>query len=234
MKNSIIPPKGVVLLDLQPVFEDVYAGAEGAFLFVQDLFARESWPMNEAFFTDAVRFRTWAYLSSRQEVTGFTLEPLTNNGICVLYANYRVRFLKSICGSQPPPKTHARQLFYANMDLRRSMFMHLEYVQNQLPFAAEDIIRFRAPTVDLVVVWEPTPGPHHLSVPLTLICPKKPVVAQVTQVGAIDAYWQCSIPHPALSPAINVENPVEEDEDLDADDLPYSIDTDDSETGHQG
>jgi hypothetical protein len=152
--------------------------------------------------SSAVRIRVRRALRQKPPDLNFTVMPLANNGIEVLYLGHTIKFYKGVNGHPPPcGDSEAKRDFYQQSFLDGDDELHAR---------------------KLVVICNVAKDGTFLG--LDLACPK----GVVTDYTPPECYWSIPIPHPATG--LRVETPYEgpaddldikrpEDKEKDEDDL---------------
>lgn len=167
--------KNTVVARLRPLFPFLYEALEDAWQSTVEFFAKEQEPF-DVFLAPAVfRWRAKNTLRRLQSVIGdLHIEELANNGLSIVYHEYRIRIWKTVDGQLPESEAS----FLKDAFLR----------QRQLVFGFMDI--WAHVTLNLVVLW--SVDPDRKLRPLKLICPRK----DDTGIAPIQEEWSYQIPHP--------------------------------------
>lgn len=165
----------LVVAELTPLFPILYSVIESAWQSCLNFFEAEEKPYDVFLGPSHFRWKAKDKLRSFQPITGdLKVEDLSNNGLSIVFHQYRIRIWKTSDGKLPES---------VNSSLKDA------FLRQQLVF--EFIDEPDAVSVNLVVLWSTDLALKLL--PLILICPRRDDSGMVP----IRDEWTYQIPHPA-------------------------------------
>jgi|ERR1044071_1894908 hypothetical protein len=178
VSGTILEPGGLplqstaVLSDINPIVPYVYGALERAIADSTAFFPQGD-SVDPFLFPNLVRYYAHRYLKGApEEIDGFLIERLSNNGIFFVFGAYRIRVWKADEGQLPAP---------GNSDRR------LEFFEQPELFPGMRLMK-------LAIIWDTTNKGTLRN--LMLVCPKGDGNPS-TEIGQV--HWQIEIPHPATN-----------------------------------
>lgn len=170
---SGIPLQSVAVLeDIEPIIPYIYAALERAIADSTGFFPQGE-TVDPFLFPNLVRYHVHKNLEAApQEIDGFLIERLSNNGIFVRFGSYQIRVWKADEGQLPAA---------GNSDRR------LEFFEQPELFPGMRVLK-------LAIIWDTTNKGTLRN--LMLVCPKGDGNPS-NEIG--QAHWQIEIPHPATT-----------------------------------
>lgn len=178
MNNTILSPD-TVFDELTRLFPVVYRALEGACQDTREFFDTQNVPVDAYLAPCLVRHFAKRYLCALGQDADYDeedIENLANNGLCLAYADYQIRILKSDCGRLPPPGVSRRKQAFYHQQLA---LLYLDS-PNKEP---------RASKLNLLILWD-VDSKYNL-VGLSLACPKGGSATQLS----VEEYWIEPIPY---------------------------------------
>lgn len=161
-----------VLSDISPILPYIYSALERAIADSTAFFPQAA-AVDPFLFPNLVRYYAHKYLEGApQEIDGFLIERLSNNGIFFSFGAYRIRVWKADEGQLPAP---------GNSDRRLEFFEQPELFPGMR-------------SMKLAIIWDTTSKGSLRN--LMLVCPKGDGNPSA-EIG--QAHWQIEIPHPATA-----------------------------------
>lgn len=190
--DDIFPRVKPILLNISQTFEEAIPKTK-------EFFETQNKKIDRYLFPHLVRF----FVKDRLETAGFSVkldeeeepttefqfERLTNNGLLVTYAGFRLRILKADNGELPVPFSETKSKYY-NQQL---------YLMTDLPVNSHDICP------NLIVLWETDMNYDFYQ--LKLACPKSGYKTR----ESVRAYFNEPVPHGVELIKAKVPLIVEED-----------------------
>lgn len=174
-----------VLRSLAPIIPSFYRSLEYGTAEADAFFASRNEVHDTNLYPCLVRYYAKLVLASEgHKVKDLNFDALANNGLLVVYGDFRIRILKSDRGDLPVPgHNRSRQVFYWQPGLFGHSLRRL----------------------NLVILWDTSSGGLD---PLTLVCPERGFETK----DSVAAKWKVEIPHPAAITPLAPPSPVTEKE----------------------